>query len=324
MRRVERGPAPTAAAWGARSASELTAATAHYGDASKSGSYPFAIYKAAPVKAALDQKFFGKCAYCETVYASSAPVDIEHFRPKGAVEGDSAHRGYWWLAMAWANLLPSCIDCNRRRNQPTPLPSASLVQLDAGARRFSASRVMLSGKKDAFPIAGTRARLATDSLAGEEALLINPCEEDPSRSISFHVASDPLIGLALPVGSAASAAIPVADPTARAVAAAAAASGLNIRGAVSIQVYGLNRLGLVQERTRILRRLEFLGAMVIEIASIAQDLEDHEDAKVQLAVDRLNRLEDLIMAQLRRATDPEEPYSRMAHEWLVQFKTQFT
>lgn len=324
MRRVERGPAPTAAAWGAKSATELAAATVHYGDATKTGSYPFAIYKAAAVKAALDQKFFGKCAYCETVYASSAPVDIEHFRPKGAIEGDSAHRGYWWLAMAWANLLPSCIDCNRRRNQQTPLASSSLVQLDAEAKRFSASRVMLSGKKDAFPIAGKRARLATDSLAGEEALLINPCEEDPSHSISFHVSSSPLIGLALPVGSGPAAAIPVADPVATAVAAAAAATGLNVRGAVSIQVYGLNRLGLVQERTRVLRRLEFLGSMVIEIASIAQDLEDYTDEKVQRAVDRLTRLQDLIMGQLLRATEPEEPYSRMAHEWLVRFKAQFT
>lgn len=323
MRRVERGPAPTGASWGTKSAKELTAATAHYGDVTKTGSYPFAIYKADPVKTALDQKFFGKCAYCETVYASSAPVDIEHFRPKGAVEGDAAHRGYWWLAMAWANLLPSCIDCNRRRNQPTPVPSPSLVELDAGAKRFSASRVMLSGKKDAFPIAGTRARLATDSLAAEEALLINPCEEDPARSISFHVGSSPLIGLVLPVASGAAAAIPVAEPGAGAVATAAAASGLNIRGAVSIQVYGLNRLGLVQERTRVLRRLEFLGSMVIEIASIAGNLEDYPDEKVQLAVDRLNRLQDLVVAQLLRATEPDEPYSRMAHEWLVQFKAKF-
>lgn len=324
MRRVERGPAPTAGTWVAKSAEELTAATTHYDDVSKTWTYPFAIYKAPAVKAALDQKFFGKCAYCETVYASSAPVDIEHFRPKGAVEGDAAHRGYWWLAMAWANLLPSCIDCNRRRNQPTPVPSTSLVALDAGAKQFSSSRVMLSGKKDAFPIAGTRARLATDSLASEEALLINPCEEDPSQSISFHVEAAPLIGLALPVGAGPAAAIPVANPVAAAVAAAAAASGLNVRGAVSIQVYGLNRLGLVQERTRVLRRLEFLGSMVIEIASIAQDLEGHADPKVRLAVDRLTRLQDLILAQLLRATEPEEPYSRMVHEWLVRFKAQFT
>ena len=44
--------------------------------------------KDAEVKAALEKLFYGKCAYCETFYSVQAPVDVEHYRPKSAVEGD--------------------------------------------------------------------------------------------------------------------------------------------------------------------------------------------------------------------------------------------
>ncbi|MEF9674035.1 hypothetical protein QNM99_25505 [Pseudomonas sp. PCH446] len=47
-------------------------------------------------------------------------MDVEHYRPKGAVSEDASHPGYWWVAMDWDNLLPSCIDCNRKRKQVTP------------------------------------------------------------------------------------------------------------------------------------------------------------------------------------------------------------
>lgn len=51
-----------------------------------------------------------------------APLDVEHFRPKSEIdEVDPATfrpvpgraptaPGYYWLAAAWSNLLPSCIE----------------------------------------------------------------------------------------------------------------------------------------------------------------------------------------------------------------------
>jgi uncharacterized protein (TIGR02646 family) len=77
------------------------------------------VYKDGAVKAALDAMFHGKCAYCEFMYIGGMPVDIEHFRPKGAVivGGKMRKPGYYWLAAKWENLLPSCIDCNRKRDQ---------------------------------------------------------------------------------------------------------------------------------------------------------------------------------------------------------------
>lgn len=123
MRRVDRGEDPAPQALGALTGrlSELDRARAHYTpfDAKK-GAFAFAAYKAPEVKARLEALFHGKCAYFETVYAASAPVDVEHYRPKGAVEGEPAHPVYWWLGMVWP--LPSCIDCNRRRKQPPRFP----------------------------------------------------------------------------------------------------------------------------------------------------------------------------------------------------------
>jgi 5-methylcytosine-specific restriction endonuclease McrA len=70
-------------------------------------------------RAALGGSVADECAYCESRYAGTQPMDVEHFRPKGKVlEDDGTEvRGYYWLASEWANLLPSCIDCNRERRQ---------------------------------------------------------------------------------------------------------------------------------------------------------------------------------------------------------------
>ena len=70
----------------------------------------------------------GKCAYCEFMVAGGAYGDVEHFRPKAAVDemgvvttrGEPRDRqltrtwdqGYWWLAFDWNNLLLCCQICN--------------------------------------------------------------------------------------------------------------------------------------------------------------------------------------------------------------------
>ena len=113
----------------------------------------FSYYKNDAVKARLVDLFHGKCAYCESFYSSTQPMDVEHFRPKGAVAEDDEHPGYYWLAATWENLLPSCIDCNRQRNQ-FDVVEGETISL---------------GKKDRFPIGGTRARTPNDDLDDERA-----------------------------------------------------------------------------------------------------------------------------------------------------------
>lgn len=297
---------------------ELTRAIAHYSGPPSAKAFPFAAYKCAEAKKELESLFHGKCAYCETYYSSSAPVDVEHFRPKGAVEGDAVHPGYWWLAMAWDNLLPSCIDCNRRRNQPTPTPSISLKSLFS--KQFSAQvRVLSTGKQHAFPVKGKRLTYGDGrSVDSEEALLIDPTNEDPNDDIEFLV--DPVIGvsLVLPRGKGSPEIANLPQGTNTTVGAEAVRAGVSERGAVSIQVFGLNRLGLVQDRTRLLRQLEFLGDLVVELLTMAADHTDPATAK------KLTMLAERILIELKSYAEPSRPYSSMVTAWLRDFRARST
>ncbi len=123
--------------------------------------------------------FNGKCAYCETLFSSNQPGDVEHFRPKGRVvdaafrpilieEPDSMpreHPGYYWLAYEWTNLFPACADCNRYRRHGK--------KAESGA-----------GKADRFPVEGFRAHLEGDE-GKEHALLIHPSDVEPSKHLVF-------------------------------------------------------------------------------------------------------------------------------------------
>lgn len=124
--------------------------------------------------------FRDKCAYCETNIASNQPGDVEHYRPKGRIRDEEGkilkikvedreieHPGYWWLAYDWRNLLPSCIDCNRRRRH--------------------GSEDVPAGKAECFAVRGKRAVLPDDDLSQEQALLLNPSVEgfDPKRHFEF-------------------------------------------------------------------------------------------------------------------------------------------
>ncbi|MBK8840968.1 MAG: hypothetical protein IPO30_20550 [Hyphomonadaceae bacterium] len=194
-------------------------ARAHY--SAGETSYEFKAYKGDDVRQELERLFDRKCAYCETLYVASQPVDVEHYRPKGAVE-KTTHPGYWWIAMAWDNLLPSCIDCNRRRRQIDVKLGMTLEEV---GRLIAESPATSSGKKDAFPVRTTHCLPEDVQFSTEDPLLIDPTRTDPATHISF-VVSDKL-SVVVPRLTAA-----VPDAYGRA----------------SIPLYGLNRLGLVQAR----------------------------------------------------------------------------
>ena len=269
-------------------ASELQAARLHYQNGA-AATFGFKAYKGDDVKQALETLFKGKCAYCETFYGSSAPLDVEHYRPKAGVEDDNAHPGYWWVAMDWNNLLPSCIDCNRRRNQVIVVEGMSLEE--AERRRVARQGRSSAGKKDAFPIRGQRSLPEDTGFAAEDALLLDPARHDPSQHLVFDLESP--FSLALPAerGNA-------ADPT----------------GLASIQVYGLNRLGLVQARTLLLNELRVKRAQVLRFLQRATD----SAAAPEQANWRNEAL--LVMDQLEASTKPDRPYSALAKAFLDKFK----
>lgn len=276
--------------------------------------FEFKSYKADEVKRRLEELFHGKCAYCESYYGAQAPVDVEHYRPKGAVEDAPDHPGYWWLAMAWDNLLPSCIDCNRRRRQKTPQTVNDVAVLH---------RTMLTGKKDCFPISGTRAETVSSDLMVEDALLLDPTRDDAADHLLFWIEEGPAAGLAMPKSTAPAVVLPAADEQAAVVAAHAGAAGLSIRGAVSIQIYGLNRLRLVQERARVLQRLRFFEYIIVKISGVIQTLSQTHltaHAEVNDAIRSLSQLQIRVIEEMAALAAPEAPYCTIAAAFVDDFK----
>lgn len=300
-------------------------------------SFTFRAYKSDDVRHALEALFHGKCAYCEARYEISGPVDVEHFRPKKGVMGDSSgHRGYWWLAAAWDNLLPSCLDCNRRRFQPTPESLSSLSGL-LDTQKHKGLKAIKTGKETCFPVRG--ARMTSEPALGdlraaivrEDALLLDPCSDgdDPGQHIRFHIDREEPLGVvfAAPNGETGTAALPSFSQDVGQIERDARAAGISVRGAVSIQVYGLNRLALVQERTRILRRLEFLGDTVVLLSSIADDLtrlklHGDDDIRRSRAVERLRAHINRTLAEIGAMAAPEASFSSLVKSWIEVFKVE--
>lgn len=169
----------------------------------------YKVYKHDDVKKALNALFHFKCAYCESDYGATQPVDIEHYRPKGGFirDGKLEKPGYYWLAAEWSNLLPSCIDCNRARTQ-----------------EIAGGDPTLSGKANLFPIANEQQRARhPNEERQEKRLLLDPCRDRPQTHLEF-----------LPEGVVRAKIKSNNKPSQK---------GFN-----SIEVYGLLRRGLVQAR----------------------------------------------------------------------------
>ncbi len=213
MIRVSLGPTPADLDGPAsRGGTEIAAATAFYADsANAEAAFPFVAYKADSVKEALNRVFSFKCAYCESVYGATQPLDVEHFRPKSGFSdqaGKLVKPGYYWLAAHWDNLLPSCADCNRPRRQ-----------------NLADGRVIVSGKANQFPIANEARRARKPGQEkSEPRLLLHPARDQPQRHLEF-------------------------DADEGIVRVARSASGrASTKGAASIDVYALLRDGLVRAR----------------------------------------------------------------------------
>lgn len=321
---------------GAVAMTELQRAAHHYAQplpaSGKRPAFTFKAYKADDVRTRLLKDFFDKCAYCESRYATTAPVEIEHFRPKGRIKGET-HSGYWWLAMSWDNLLPACIDCNRHRKQATPTPkSGKTLALDEAKGAFTSSLVLTTGKQDAFPITGTRLAAQSLNYAAEGALLLDPCRDDPDAHLHFYMHAKAPLGLVLPkatVGTTTLAHLPPVPQSKAAtdICAHAATVGASARGAVSIQTYGLNRLQLVRERTRVLRRLEFFEHLLIHITRLIQDLQApaaHPDCRDRndRAVASLKTMQAMITKQIAELAEDSAPYSAMVKAWVEDFRSR--
>ena len=289
MRRVNRDAVAAPASLTNPSAAvstERSEAVAHYA-ATTSASYEFSKYKEFDVKFSLDTLFDNKCVYCEHQLGDG--MEVEHFRPKGRVDGEPTHRGYWWLALQWENLLPSCAGCNQRRSQH--LVSVITTEAEYAALQGKRPR-KTAGKGNHFPISGVRAFAPTDSLPDEDHDILDPTVDDPGRYLTWSV--NTTFSIALPT---------TADPA------------FAKRALATINVFALNRTKLVQLRTGLLRELR-LRAVEIE-----NDLaEDAANGGSQFAVRNALRGVDA----LKRYCEADKPFSAMAGVFVEDFANRLS
>ncbi len=130
------------------------------------------IYGDNQVRAALEELFYDKCAYCETD-VSRMDWNVEHFRPKSRVAERKDHPGYYWLTYEWTNLYPACTFCNQRRKDKPRWGDLKY----AGA----------AGKMDQFPLENeeTRAMSHQADVNQELTLLVDPCNDSPEEYLSY-------------------------------------------------------------------------------------------------------------------------------------------
>jgi hypothetical protein len=156
-----------------------------------------------------------KCAYCELpLPAGQGRGDVEHYRPKGRVRN------------ADGTLVTITVDGVRRRHPGyywlaydfrNLLPACSACnQRGTGVTKSTGTR---TGKGEIFPTLDDRWASRPEELADEHPALLNPWSDDPDEHLVF----DPFTGLV---------------------------AGLTPRGRVTIDVLGLNRDGLPEDRKK--------------------------------------------------------------------------
>lgn len=117
------------------------------------------------------QRMFGaKCWYTECVNPGTDD-DIDHYRPKGRVNEDEGHGGYWWEAMNWRNFRLSCHRANRLRENP-----------ESGDT---------FGKGDHFPLVDPAERWRDpNALCRERPLLLDPISPADAAYLTFDISGN--------------------------------------------------------------------------------------------------------------------------------------
>jgi len=204
--------------------------------------FKFKIYRKDYIKNAIETIFNQKCAYCETRYVVSSPVDVEHFRPKSLVKVDKEKKpGYYWLASEWTNLLPSCNLCNRSQTYLMPNNKKETM-----------------GKMNFFPLEDEAHRATKPGdEQNEKPLLLNPIDDKPENHLEF--TSDGVVR-------------PAVDSSGQ----------QSRKGEVSIKVYGLCRPELVEERAKRAKLILAHIERVKFLAGKAKQYPKDEDFKNEL------------------------------------------
>ncbi|WP_425053505.1 hypothetical protein [Psychromarinibacter sp. S121] len=73
-------------------------------------------------------------------------------------------------------------------------------------------------------------------------------------------------------------------------------------------------------RTRLLRRLEFLADLAIDLKLLAEKLKRNADSDIKRAGLQVDGFGDRTLAELIEMCAEDQPYSAMAQSWMREFK----
>lgn len=126
------------------------------------------LWKNEKLKKDFRDYFHNKCWYTE-IKLTGADIDIDHFRPKGAVKQYKHYQynspienfGYFWLKNVPGNYRGSCIYANRPRGS--------------------------GGKWDFFPLQNGSPLLSETNHVQEKPLLLDPCNRDDVNLVAYTV-----------------------------------------------------------------------------------------------------------------------------------------
>jgi uncharacterized protein (TIGR02646 family) len=170
------------------------------------------------VRDKLNQSYFDKCAYCESI----CKAEIEHYRPKAAVTGEPSHLGYYWLTYEWSNLLPSCRYCNTEGGKGNHFP----VQ----GTRITTPIFLTNGNLNK-----AQCLVNNQTLLNEQPYLLHPEVDNPKQHLGFEKANNGIKAIATDVTSTSS----------------------NItRGSETIRICNLDRQDLRLRRLKVIRIIE--------------------------------------------------------------------
>jgi uncharacterized protein (TIGR02646 family) len=229
------------------------------------GPFRFEAYKVAAVKQALNAAFCFKCAYCESNFGATQPVAIEHYRPKGKIRTRDGELVPGYYWLA--------------ADWENLLPSCT--DCNSPRRQTIGGVEITAGKGNWFPLASERHRAkAPRQEADEERLLLHPYRDFPQRHLEF--IDEGVVRPRLSPGGRASP-----------------------KGQASIEVYALQRPGLVKAREAMQIRVRAQLAVVRREAA-RLDADPRNAAQAELLRTEL--------AGLRRLMAPEQPYSEIARQ----------
>jgi len=247
----------------------------------------YTIYKEKTVRELLQKMCYGKCAYCESRITAIYSGDIDHFRPK---------KDYHWLAADWENLLFACPFCNQTHTHK--------ITKDGKIEE------VVQGKLDQFPLLDKAYQLTihqgniflTDVKAYKEVfdreerlrLLIKPCTDENIEAYFKYDDGIILVGDGL-------------DPVARR------------KAETSIEVYALQRLGLVQAReAKVIQIKAQIKRVEIAIAELDKYFNSSEIKRTYY--EGLLRKE---MQILKRFQEPDQEYAGLARYIIREYFKNF-